>query len=384
MEDFLFLDELLQPEEKQIRSKVSEFISKIALPLIPNAYEQGQFPVELVPHIAQLGLLKMNLPVAYGGRDLGPVSYGLACQELEKGDSALRSFVSVQSALAMYPIFEFGTEEQKQQFLPAMSRGEVIGCFGFTEPQGGSDPANMCTTAEKIRGGWRLNGTKRWVTNGTIANIGIIWAKTELGIRGFIVDINSEGLQVNPLIHKLSLRASASSEIIFKDCFIADDRLLPGTSRGLKTALSCLNEARYGIAWGAIGAAMACYDIALEYTKNRELFGKSAAGFQLVQKDLTEMFTEIIKAQCLNLQVGRLKDQRRATPAMISMAKMNACEHGLQIARMARNLLGANGIILEYNVMRHMVNLESVFTYEGTDNIHHLIVGQHITGLNAF
>jgi glutaryl-CoA dehydrogenase len=384
MVDFLQLDALLQPEEQQICLQVRQFVEREAEPLLVDAYETGRFPAELIPKMAQLGFLGMTLPKKYGGRAANYVSYGLTCQELEKGDSGLRSFVSVQSSLCMFPIFTFGTEEQKKNFLPAMAAGKVIACFGLTEPQGGSDPMSMLTQAEKVAGGWRLNGQKRWLTNGPIADIAIIWAKTAEGIRGFIVDAKTSGFHMSRIEKKLSLRASESGELILENCFVPDDNYLPGTERGLSAALQCLNQARYGIAWGAIGAAIACYETALHYCKQRVQFGKPIAAFQLVQKDLVQMLTEITKSQCFNLQLGRLKDQNQASPEMISMAKMNACYEALKIARSARNLLAANGITSEYPVMRHLANLESVFTYEGTDNVQHLILGKYITGMNAF
>jgi glutaryl-CoA dehydrogenase len=285
----------------------------------------------------------------------------------------------------MYPIFAYGTPEQKAKFLPKMAQGELIGCFGLTEPDAGSDPASMKTRAVKVDKGWRLNGSKMWITNAPIADLAIIWAKVdEQQIRGFIVERESKGFTTNEIKHKLSLRSSITGEIVLEDCFVPEQNYLPGTDKGLVAALGCLTKARYGIAWGAMGAAIACYEIALQYAKERIQFGKPIASFQLIQADLANMFTEIVKTQILNLQLGRLMDQNRANYVMVSLAKMNACREALTIARQARNLLGANGIMLEYHVIRHMNNLESVFTYEGTDNMHHLIVGKHITGLSAF
>lgn len=384
MEDFLLLEEQLTSEEKLISTEVRRFITDKALPLLPEAYEKARFPQELIPGIVELGLLGMTLPENYGGSQANYVSYGLVCQELEKGDSGIRSFVSVQSSLCMFPIFEFGTEEQKQRFLPKMAQGKIIGCFGLTEPDSGSDPSHMKTQAKKVAKGWRITGNKMWITNAPIADIAIVWAQTDEGIRGFIVEKEFAGFTRNDIKMKLSLRASATGELVLNDCFVPDENYLPGTEKGLGAALRCLNQARFGIAWGAIGAAMSCYDTALSYTKERSQFNKPVASFQMVQKDLVDMLNEIVKAQCLNLQLGRLKDQNKATSVMISLAKMNACRTALQIARQARNLLGANGISLEYPVIRHMTNLESVYTYEGTDNIHHLIVGKHITGIDAF
>ena len=284
----------------------------------------------------------------------------------------------------MYPIFKYGTEEQKKRFLPKMAAGQIIGCFGLTEPNSGSDPASMHTHAKKVKGGWQLNGSKMWITNATIADIAIVWAKTDAGIRAFIVEKEFKGFTRREIKLKMSLRASITGELVFEDVFVPDEHLLPGSDRGLGAALGCLSQARYGIAWGAMGAAMACFDITRDYLLARKQFDKPLASFQLIQKDLADMYTEIVKAQCLNLQIGRLKDQQRETPAMISMAKGNACREALKIARTCRNLLGANGVSLEYHVIRHMLNLESVFTYEGTDNVHTLVLGRHITGVNAF
>jgi len=384
MEDFLQLDQQFTSEEILIRDTVRRWVSEEVTPLMENAYEEGRFPNELIPKLAELGLLGLTLPEEYGGSGASYVAYGLVCQELERGDSGIRSFASVQSSLCMYPIFQFGTEEQKKQYLPAMARGEVIGCFGLTEPDHGSDPGGMRTTAKKVKDGWQLNGSKMWITNASFADIAIVWAKTDEGIRGFIVDCKSKGFSRSEIKHKLSLRASATGELAFEDCFVPDENYLPGSEKGLVAPLNCLTQARYGIAWGAMGAAMACFDIAVDYAKERKQFNKPIANFQLIQKDLADMFTEIVKAQCLNLQLGRLKDSDKASFAMVSMAKMNACKEALKITRMARNILGANGISLEYHVIRHMTNLESVFTYEGTDNIHHLVLGKHITGINAF
>lgn len=384
MEDFLLIDELLNDEERLIRDTVREFVDAEVIPLMAEAYEAGHFPRELVSRLGALGLLGMTLPEVYGGSGASYVSYGLVCQEIERGDSGLRSFASVQSSLCMFPIYQFGSEAQKKRFLPPMTRGEIIGCFGLTEPDSGSDPGSMTTNAKKVDGGWRLNGAKMWITNAPFADIAIVWARTDQGIRGFIVEKEFKGFTRNEIKQKMSLRASATGELVFEDCFVPDENYLPGSEKGLAAPLTCLTQARYGIAWGAIGAAMACYEIALQYTKERTQFNKPIAAFQLVQKDLVEMFAEINKAQLLNLRIGRLKDEGRATFSMVSMAKMNGCKEALKIARMARNLLGGNGISLEYHVIRHMNNLESVFTYEGTDNIHHLIVGKHITGLSAF
>lgn len=384
MEDFVLIDESYSDEEKLVRDNVRQFAEQEVIPLMPHAFECGEFPHELIQRCAELGLLGITLPENYGGADANYVTYGLVCQELERADSGLRSFVSVQSSLCIYPIFTYGTEEQKQRFLPKMCAGQIIGCFGLTEADSGSDPASMHTHAEKVDGGWKLNGSKMWITNGPFADIAVVWAKTNQGIRGFIVEKEFAGFTRNEIKHKMSLRASSTGELVFKDVFVPDANYLPGTEKGLVAALGCLTQARYGIAWGAMGAAQACFEAALSYTKERKQFAKPLAGFQLVQKDLVNMFTELTKTHCFNLQLGRLKDQNKATFAMVSMAKMNACREALKIARMARNLLGANGISLEYPVIRHLLNLESVFTYEGTDNVHHLILGKHITGFDAF
>ena len=384
MDDLLFLDDQLTDDERMIRDSIARFVSHDVLPLMPDAFEQSIFPRELIKKTAALGLLGLTLPAQYGGSEASYVAYGLVCQELEAGDSGLRSFVSVQSSLCMYPIFRYGNETQRMRFLPAMAAGDVIGCFGLTEPDSGSDPGSMHTHAKKVPGGWRLNGAKMWITNATIADIAIVWAKTDDGIRAFIVEKEFSGFTRREIKLKMSLRASVTGELIFDDVFVPDDNLLPGSDRGLGAALSCLNQARFGIAWGAMGAARACFDITRDYLIQRKQFEKPLASFQLIQKDLAEMYTEIVKAQCLNLQIGRLKDQQRETATMVSLAKGNACREAIKIARTCRNLLGANGISLEYHVIRHMLNLESVFTYEGTDNVHTLVLGRHITGINAF
>lgn len=384
MEDFLLLDQQLSNEERAIRDKVHSFVQKEVTPKMAQAYEQATFPTELIPQLAELGLFGVTLPKKYGGSGASYVAYGLVCQELEYGDSSLRSFVSVQSSLAMYAILAFGSEEQKQHWLPMMAKGKMIGCFSLTEADSGSDPSSMHTTAKKVAGGWELNGAKRWATNATIADVVVVWAKTTDGIQGFLVEKKFAGFEAKEIKHKMSLRVSISAELSLKHCVVPDSHYLPGTSKGLTAALECLTQARYGVAWGAIGAAMACYDTALDYCKTRKQFNKSLVSFQLVQKDLVDMFSEIVKAQCLNLQVGRLKDAGLGNFANVSMAKMNACTQALDIARKARNLLGANGITLAYPVIRHMHNLESVFTYEGTDNVHHLLLGRYLTGVNAF
>lgn len=385
MQDLFLLDEKFNTEEILIKDTVARFIQEDFMGKISECYEKAEFPKEFITSMADLGLLGMTLPEQYGGSDASYVAYGLVCQELEKGDSGIRSFASVQSSLCMHPIFEFGTQAQKEKFLPDMAQAKKIGCFGLTEPNSGSDPSSMNTKAKKVEGGWVLNGSKLWITNAPIADLAIVWAKiNDKDIRGFIVERAFDGFHTASIEQKLSLRASITGEISLQDCFVPDENYLPGSDKGLAAPLSCLTKARYGIAWGAMGAAQACFEQALQYTKEREQFSKPIAGFQLVQKSLVDMYTEIVKAQALNLQLGRLMDEGRADYVMVSMAKMNACRESLKIAREARNLLGANGISLEYHVMRHMNNLESVFTYEGTDNMHHLIVGRYLTGLSAF
>ena len=385
MEDFFNIDSLLTSEEILIRDSVRQFVDKEVIPRIGQCFENATFHKPWIKQLADLGLLGMTLPTEFGGSNASHVAYGLVCQELERGDSGLRSFASVQSGLCMYPIFAYGSDEQKNHFLPMMAKGDCIGCFGLTEADSGSDPASMKTTATKTEGGWRLNGSKLWITNATIADIAIIWAKVDAkNVRGFIVEKTFSGFQTQEIKHKLSLRASVTGEISLQDCFVPDSHILPGTEKGLSTALACLTKARAGIAWGAMGSAQACYEIALDYTKTRQQFGKPLAQFQLVQSSLVNMLCEIVKAQALNLHLAKQQDNNEATFSMVSLAKMNACREALKIAREARNLLGANGISLEYHIIRHMNNLESVFTYEGTDNMHHLIVGRHITGLDAF
>lgn len=385
MDDLFLIETQFTDEENLIKDAVRKWVNDSIIDQVDTWYEEAVFPKVLISQLAELGLLGMTLPEQYGGSEASQVAYGLVCQELEYGDSGLRSFVSVQSSLCMYPIFSYGSEPQKKKFLPDMAKGKLIGCFGLTEPDVGSDPANMKTRAVKVEGGWRLNGAKMWITNATIADLAIVWAKVDgLGIRGFIVEKDFDGFSTKEIKHKLSLRASITGELVFEDCFVPDQNLLPGSEKGLGAPLGCLTKARYGIAWGAMGAARACYDSALCYAKERVQFGKPIASFQLIQKDLVDCYNEILKAQALNYQLGRLHDKEKSNYVMVSLAKMNACREALNIARKCRNILGANGISLEYPIMRHMTNLESVFTYEGTDNMHHLIVGRHITGENAF
>lgn len=384
MDDLLFLDEELLDEERMVRDSVARFVTEQVIPVMAESFEAGHFPRQFIRQCAELGLLGLTLPAEYGGADASYVTYGLVCQELERGDSGLRSFVSVQSSLCMYPIFRYGSDAQKRHWLPKMAKGEVIGCFGLTEPDSGSDPASMRTIAEKVEGGWRLRGSKMWITNAPIADVAIVWAKTAEGIRGFLVERGSAGFSTPEIHHKMSLRASLTGELVFEDVFVPEENMLPQSTCGIKAPLSCLSQARFGIAWGAIGAAQACFDATRDYLLERRQFGRPLASFQMIQASLAEMYSEIIKAQWMNLRIGRLKDAGRETPTMISLAKRNACREALHIARECRNLLGANGISLEYPVIRHMLNLESVFTYEGTDNVHTLVLGRHITGINAF
>ena len=380
--DLYNIDYLLSEEERMVRDTVRKFVQDRVLPIIGEHFEAGTFPRELISTIAELGLLGMHIE-GYGCAGLSAVCYGLACQELEAGDSGLRSFVSVQGSLAMFPISAFGSEEQKQRWLPRMARGEVIGCFGLTEPDSGSDPASMRTTARRDGNSYVLNGTKMWITNGGIANLAVVWARAEDGVHGFLVERDTPGFTTSDIHQKLSLRASVTSELHFEDCRVPAENMLPNV-RGLRGPLSCLNEARYGIAWGATGAARTCYEVALDYAKSRIQFNRPIARFQLVQQKLAIMATELVKAQLLALHLGRLKDEGMVHSVQISIAKRNNVREALKTAREARSILGANGITLEYPISRHSNNLESVYTYEGTDDIHTLIIGQAITGENAF
>ncbi len=386
--DFYNTDSLLSEEERAVRDTVRAWVDDHLMPVIGEAYIAGKFPKQLVPGMAELGLFGANLPEEYGCAGLNNVAYGLIMQELERGDSGVRSFASVQGALVMYPIFTFGSDEQKKTWLPQMASGKVIGCFGLTEPDYGSNPAGMITVAKETKDGWVLNGAKMWITNGSTAQVAIVWAKTGKlddveSIRGFLVPTDAKGFSAKDQKGKLSLRASDTSELVLQDVQVPKTAILP-KSGGLKSPLMCLTQARYGIAWGAVGAAMACYDEAVSYAKNRTMFGKPIGGFQLQQARLAEMLSEITKAQLLCLQLGRLKDQGKATPQQVSLAKRNNVSIATDIAREARRLLGANGILVEYQAMRHLANLESVYTYEGTHDIHTLILGQEITGLSAF
>ena len=382
--DFLNLDNELSEEEKLARASVRKFVEAEVTPIIADCFEEGRFPKDLIPKLAELGVLGANLPEEYGCAGMNNVAYGLVMQELEAGDSGIRSFASVQGALCMYPIFAFGSEEQKRRYLPEMAAGRIIGCFGLTEPNFGSNPEGMLTRAERVRDGWLLNGAKAWITNGSAADIAVVWAKTEGDeIRGFIVEKNTKGYSTRDTKHKLSLRASVTSELFFEDCLIPEENLLPA-SKGLKSPLMCLTQARYGIAWGVTGAAMSCFDTALKYSQQRVQFGRPIGAFQLTQKKLVDMMLEITKAQLICLRLGRLKDEGKLKPAQVSMAKMNNAAMALECARTSRGILGANGITGDYPIMRHMCNLESVYTYEGTNEIHTLILGQALTGLKAF
>jgi glutaryl-CoA dehydrogenase len=380
--DFLRLDELLSDEERLARDVVREFVSREFLPRIQeHVRRDGSFPMELVPTMAELGLFGANLS-GYGCAGMNNVAYGLVMQELERGDSGLRSFASVQGSLVMYPIHAFGSDAQKERWLPDLAAGRAIGCFGLTEPDFGSHAGGMITKAVSHGDAWILSGTKRWITNGTLADVAVVWARTEEGIRGFLVERGTPGFVAADIKGKFSLRASVTSELFFQDVELPEASRLPG-AEGLKAALSCLTQARYGIAWGAIGAASACYDEVVRYTRDRVVQGGSLAGKQLTQAKLADMLTEITKAQLLALRVGRLKDEGALHHSMVSMAKRNNVDVALEIARSARDLLGANGIVDDYQAMRHMVNLETVRTYEGTHDVHTLILGRHITGLDA-
>jgi len=382
--DFLDFDSLLTAEEKLARATARKFVDDEILPIIEQYNREGKFPLHLVPIMAELGFFGANLK-GYGCAGMSNVEYGLVMQEIERGDSAIRSFVSVQSALVMYPIYSFGSAEQKEKWIPKMQQGKAIGCFGLTEPQFGSNPDGMLTRATKQGASYVLNGEKMWITNGSIADVALIWAKCEdERIRGFLVEKGTPGFKAQDVHGKYSLRASVTSSLSMTDCKIPQENVLPGVD-GLKGPLSCLNQARYGIGWGAIGAAMGCYDAALTYAKQRKQFNnRPIASHQLVQEKLVWIITEITKAQFLMLQVGRLKDADRVHPSHISMAKMNNVWMARESARTAREILGANGIVEDYCVMRHMANLESVFTYEGTHEIHKLIIGERITGIAAY
>ena len=385
--DYYQSEEMFSEEERMVRDVARRFVDDEFLPCVQKSFREGSFPMELVPRLGQLGFLGMTLPTQYGCAGLNSVAYGLVSQELERGDSGLRSFASVQSSLVMYPIYTFGSEKQKSFWLPRMAKAEAIGCFGLTEPDFGSNPSGMITRAKREKDGFILNGTKRWITNGSVSDVAVVWAKLEEDgkdvVRGFLVEKERKGFTRYDIEGKFSMRASITSELIFEDCWIPEENILPG-SGGLKSPLMCLTQARYGISWGAIGAAIACYESAVDYAKNRVMFSKPIGGYQLVQAKLVSMLTEITKAQLLSLRLGRLKDSGKMRPEHVSMAKMNNVSIALHIARLARDILGANGITDEYPVIRHMLNLETVNTYEGTEDIHRLTIGRDITGLNAF
>ena len=384
--DLYRIDDLLSGEEKAARDTVAQFIDREYLPIIGKHFRDGTFPMHLIPQIAEMGVLGANLH-GYGCAGMNNVTYGLVLQELERGDSGLRSFASVQGSLCMYPIHAFGSEEQKERFLPGMAKGKLIGCFGLTEPDFGSNPGGMRTRARKDGDSWVLNGSKAWITNGTFADLAIVWAKTDDGgpesIRGFIVEKGMPGFSAREIPGKFSLRASATAELSLQDVRVPERNMLPDV-RGLKGPLSCLNNARYGISFAVTGAAIACFEGAREYALSRVQFDRPIAGYQLTQEKFADMLTEIVKAQLLSLRLGRLKDEGKATPVMVSLAKRNNVKSAMEIARVARGIYGANGITDEYPPIRHMLNLESVYTYEGTHEVHTLVLGKAITGIDAF
>jgi glutaryl-CoA dehydrogenase len=381
--DFYGLEQRLGEDHLMVRDAVRTWVTERFLPVVAEHFEAGTFPMELVGELAELGVFGANLPEEYGCAGFDNVAYGLICQELERGDSGLRSFVSVQGSLVMWPIFAYGSEEQKQRWLPLLAKGEAIGCFGLTEPDFGSNPGGMLTTARRDGDDWIIDGRKMWITNGTISDVAIVWARTEDGVRGFLVEANSPGFSAPEQKKKWSLRASTTSELVLEGVRVPDSSRLPG-AEGLKGPLSCLTQARYGIAWGAIGAATACFHEGLSYAKERVVFDKPLAGFQLAQKKLADLATRITCGQLLAYELGRRKDEGEATPQQVSMAKRNNVEVGLDTARVVRDMLGANGISLEYQTGRHMLNLESVITYEGTHDIHTLAIGEALTGLPAY
>jgi glutaryl-CoA dehydrogenase len=381
--DYFNLDDVFDKDDILVRDTIREFVDDNVIPIIEKHNRECTFPMDLVPKMGELGLLGATLPEEYGCAGMNNIAYGLVMQELERGDSGIRSFASVQSALVMYPIFTFGSDEQKKQWLPKLASGEKIGCFGLTEPDFGSNPSGMKTRAEKKGDRYVLNGAKMWITNGTIADVAVVWAKLDGVVRGFLVEKGTKGYTAPEMKGKHSLRASVTSELVFEDCEIPGENILP-KSGGLKSPLMCLNQARYGIAWGVLGAAMACYDSALQYSQTRIQFDKPIGSFQITQEKLVYMVTEITKGQVLCWRLGQMKDAGTLHHTHVSMAKRNNCYHALEIARLSRGILGANGILDEYPVMRHAANLESVMTYEGTHEIHTLIIGQDITGIAAF
>ncbi|MQP76594.1 acyl-CoA dehydrogenase [Stenotrophomonas sp. MYb238] len=381
--DLFDVRSLLSEEERAVQDSVARFTDERVLPIIGDCFDQGRFPTELIPEIADMGLLGSSLPEQYGGAGLNGVSYGLICQELERGDSGLRSFVSVQSSLCMYPIYAYGSEEQRMRWLPDMSRGKVIGCFGLTEAHGGSDPASMKTRAVKDGGDWVINGSKMWITNGSVADIAIVWANTDDGVQGFVIEKGTPGFTAQEIKHKMSLRASVTGALFFDNVRVPDANRLPNV-KGLKGPLGCLTQARYGITWGPLGAAIACLDEVLAYTKERILFGRPVAATQSAQIKMADMARRITAGQLLVLQLGRLKDAGQMQPQQVSLAKWNNCRLAIDIARECRDLLGGAGITTEHGAIRHALNLESVITYEGTETVHQLVIGRELTGINAF
>lgn len=381
--DLFDVRSLLSDEERAIQDSVARFTDERVIPIIGEAFDQGRFPRELIPEIAEMGLLGSSLPEQYGCAGLNGVSYGLICQELERGDSGIRSFVSVQSSLCMYPIYAYGSEEQRQRWLPDMAAGKVIGCFGLTEPHGGSDPANMKTHARRDGDDWVINGSKMWITNGNLADIAIVWAQTDEGIQGFLLEKGMPGFSAQEIKHKMSLRASVTSALFFDNVRVPDSSRLPNV-KGLKGPLGCLTQARYGITWGPIGAAIACLQEVLGYTKERILFDRPVAATQSAQLKMADMARRITLAQLLVLQLGRLKDAGTMAPQQVSLAKWNNCRMAIDIARECRDLLGGAGITTEHAAIRHALNLESVITYEGTETVHQLVIGRELTGINAF
>lgn len=381
--DYYLLDDIFTEEEKAIRDTVRDFVNNEVIPVIEKYNQDMKFPMHLIPKMGELGLFGPTLPSEYGGMGINNIAYGLIMQELERGDSGIRSFASVQSGLVMYPIYTFGSEKQKKFWLPKLASAEKIGCFGLTEPDFGSNPGGMITKAEKVKGGYLLNGAKMWITNGTIADVAVVWAKLDGKVKGFLVEKGTKGFSAPEMKGKLSLRASVTSELIFEDCLIPEENILPN-SGGLKSPLMCLTQARYGIAWGVVGLAMECYYTALNYSLSRIQFGKPIASFQITQEKLAYMLTEITKAQLLCYHLGKLKDEGKMRPQHVSLAKRNNCEIAKIIASNAREILGANGILDEYPIMRHLNNIESIKTYEGTHEMHTLILGEDITGISAF